>query len=325
MYKALGDFTGGDGYANLSFRETERWASMSTAKSRVAGTAVRSTAVLLGDDEDDPALLFLALGPDVSPPDAPAHGHASDTWRMSLLGVLPMGPDSYAAGEFRFQQGWKPYASDNYANGPQGGWTALLFGDRRGMRVRHVHHEGPAITPTDRALAAWLGIEGDLLSDDPAAAPGPSSMATTLDDQRVGARLNGSFADADGWTSFEGGTLAAGAVGDREAGPIVVLAHVRAGARPLSSCTFETDVLRIVLRGSYVLDGTTYEAGDMRVQAAGVAFGVAEAGPDGVDEVVVLADRRVVRPDAVADARWSGALEAVLDDLSARLGRQGVS
>jgi hypothetical protein len=324
MHRALGDFAGGEGYIDLSFREPQRWATMATDNSRVAGTAVSGTAVLLGDDDHGPVLLFLALEPNVAPPDAPAHGHASDTWRMSLRGVLPMGPDSYAPGEFRFQQGWKPYASDNYAHGPEGGWTALLFGDRRGMRVRHVHHEGPAITPTDRALAAWLGIEGDLVADDPSVAPGPSSLVTTLDDQRTGARLNGSFADADDWVPFEWGTIAAGALGHHESGPLIVLARVRPGARPLSSCTFDTEVFRLVARGSHVLDGRTYETGDMRVQASGTRFGPAAAGREGVDEIVVIADRRAIVPGAVDDAGWARALDGALADISTRGGRVSV-
>src|SRR5688500_19866052 len=111
MLRALGDFCGGDGYVDLSFREPERWATMSTAGSRVAGTAVSGTAVTFGDPRAAPVLLCLALAPGVRPPDGPAHGHASDTWRTSLLATLPMGADSYGDGEFLLQQGWEHYAT----------------------------------------------------------------------------------------------------------------------------------------------------------------------------------------------------------------------
>jgi hypothetical protein len=46
-----------------------------------------------------------------------------------------MGPARYGPGEFRFQQGWKPYGADGVAAGPDGGWTVLMFADRRGVRV----------------------------------------------------------------------------------------------------------------------------------------------------------------------------------------------
>jgi hypothetical protein len=312
---------GGDGYSELSFREPDRWWSMSTSNtaSRVAGTALNSGGILLGDDETGPAVLLLALGPGVTPPDAPAHMHASDNWRMSLLGNLPMGPDRYDPGEFRFQEGWKPYASDNYAHGPDGGWTLLVFGDRRGMRVRHVRHEGPDITPMDRLLAEWMGVRGDLVSNDPADTAGPAALATTLDEFRRGARLNASFADTEHWMSFDGLDVMAGAIGERETGPVIVLAKVAAGRPGLSGAAFDCDVLRVVASGSCVLDGKEYVAGDMRVQSAGVPLGDVTAGPDGADEVIIIADRRRLDPTVARDSVWIDALTALQADLAARL------
>lgn len=314
MYEVLGNFRGGEGYTNFSFREPERWDSMKLGgqDTRVADTPISSTALLMGDEETGPALLFLRLKPGITPPNAPAHGHASDTWRMSLLGTLPMGPDSYDAGEFRFQQGWKPYATDNYAHGPEGGWTALLFADRRGMRVRHVGAKDEVPTPLDLALAEWLGIKGDLTSDDPATAPGPSILATTLDETRTGARINGSFLDRSGWTELPVGRLAAASIGTSASGSVVLLAGVEPSEPALSSCTFASDVFRMVVRGSYTLDGETYVAGDMRVQEAGTPIGEATAGPDGLDEVIVVADAAAAVPSAAGDPTWADAIAEVV-------------
>lgn len=323
MYKALGRFPGGEGYADVSFRRTDLWDTMPIpgGSSRVAGTALSSSAVLFGDDEVGPVVLLLALGPGIKPPDAPSHTHASDNWRMSVLGNLPMGPDTYDAGHSRFQEGWKPYASDNYANGPEGGWTALLFADRRGTRVRHVKkHDGPVITPMDRLLAEWLGVGGDLVAEDPeCGVPGPSVMATTLDDHRRGARINVSFDDTELWLREPGVSAMAGALGDRASGPIVMQAHGDAGAAMLGEATFDCDVLRLVSRGSYAVDGGVYESGDMRVQAAGVPFGRAVAGSDGVDEVVIFADRRAVVPEATSSPTWSNLLARLTVDLTGRI------
>ena len=305
MFRALGDFIGGDGYTNVSFRQPERWASLPIE------APVRSTAVLLGDEITGPVLLLLELPPGAALPAAAAHGHASDTLRLPLAGTLPMGPDSYRPGEFRFQQGWKPYASDNLANGPDGGWTALLFGDRRGMRVRPVHLDGPLISPLDRAAGEWLRIGGDLVSDDPDDEPGPSNLSTTLHDQPARARINGSFDDSAGWFRFAHGLLAAGLMGHAVSGPLVLLARIDPGGRPLGSYVFGTEVLRMVVRGSCKVGDEWYSTGDIRVEHAG-SCGRTVAGDEGVDEIVVIADRRTMVTESVRDSSWSSALETVL-------------
>ncbi|MDP1794472.1 MAG: hypothetical protein Q8K63_10095 [Acidimicrobiales bacterium] len=323
MYKALGRFPGGNGYSDISFRHTELWDTMPIpgGASRVAGTALSSSAILFGDEQSGPVVLLLALAPGIKPPDAPAHTHASDNWRMSVLGNLPMGPDSYDAGHSRFQEGWKPYASDNYANGPDGGWTALMFADRRGTRVRHVkQHDGPVITPMDRLLAEWLGVGGDLVAEEPeCGVPGPSVMATTLDDFRRGARINVSFHDTEHWLQRDGVSAMAGALGDHASGPIVMQVRGGPDAEMLGQATFECDLLRLVARGSYTIDDREYQAGDIRVQAAGVAVGRAVAGSQGADEVVIFADRRAVGPQATAVELWSDMLARLGGDLARRL------
>lgn len=321
MYKALGDFDGGVECRKLSFREPERWATptAASAKSRVAGVPLSTTAVTMGDEHAGPVLLFLWLAEGVTPPDAPAHGHASDNWRISVRGRLPMGREVYGPGEFRFQEGWKPYASDNYAQGPDGGWSALLFGDRRGMRVRPVKKDTPEHPETNRLLAEWLGIHGDLVCDDPAHAPGPSAMATTVDELRHAAHVNGSFDQAETWRPVDGGgRLAAALMGDPEVGPVVLLTRIVAGGRALSSCSFDTEVFRMVVRGEETINGATYVAGDMRVQAAGVPIGSVEAGADGVDEVVVIADRRGV---GAGGEGWGDEIAAVVAELRIQLGQ----
>lgn len=319
MYKALGEFDGDATYRKLSFREPGRWATpvAASAKSRVAGVPVITTAVTMGDERAGPVLLFLWLAEGVAPPEAPAHGHASDNWRISVRGRLPMGREVYGPGEFRFQEGWKPYASDNYAQGPDGGWSALLFGDRRGMRVRPVKKDTEEHPETNRLLAEWLGIHGDLVSDDPAHAPGRSAMATTMDELRRAAHVNASFEQAATWRPVDGGGhLAAALMGDPEVGPVVLLTRIAPGGRALSSCSFDTEVFRLVVRGEETIDGAMYVAGDMRVQVAGAPIGSVVAGAEGVDEVVVIADRRGV---GAGGERWGDEITAVVAELRTQL------
>src|SRR5205823_252902 len=92
-------------------------------------------------------------------PTGTAHGHDSDSWRMSLLGESHMGTATYGPGEFRFQQGGKPYGKDDFAAGPNGGYHLVMFADRRGFRTRPVKKElEPIIKPQDDRAARALGI-----------------------------------------------------------------------------------------------------------------------------------------------------------------------
>jgi hypothetical protein len=236
---------------------------------------------------------------------------------MSLLGTLPVGNDEYGPGDFTFRQGWKPYAKDNYANGEEGGWSALMFADRRGIRVRHVKHDGPAIGPMDQMLASWLGVEGDLVYEDGADALGDSSMHTTLDGvARTGARVNGSFHDIAHWSQHDGLGLAVGAVGDKASGPLVVMTTVAPGRAAFGSCTVDTDVVRVVVDGEVEIGTRQYQRGDLRVQEAGVPFEGAKAGAAGLHEVIVFADRRALKPSIIDDDGWSRTIDLALRELA---------
>jgi hypothetical protein len=316
MYRALGDFGGGSGFTSLSFRELERWPRLSAVLEahRTSVTPVSITAVVMGDELCGPVLLFIGLDGGVTPPDAPAHLHATDNWRMSLRGVLAMGRDRYAAGEFRFQQGWKPYASDNFAVGPDGGWTVLVFADRRGMRVRPVKKEGPALDAGSRRFGAWLGIvAGDMVSEDPADGAGDSALVTTLDRFKRGSKIDHSFSRADEWEPVESGVrVSAGLMGDPSAGPVMVLSRLAPGARSIAGDAIGSELLRIVVRGTALIDHSdTMESGDMRVLEAGADTGSVTAGPDGLDEVLVIADRRGVAPSSALGDLVGGLIDVL--------------
>jgi hypothetical protein len=148
------------------------------------------------------------------------------------------------------------------------------------------------------------------VSEDPDAAPGPSTIATTLQDRPGQARVNGSFHDTDRWVCFPQGSLAGGLMGHAETGPLVLLSKVEPGGRPLGSYVFGTEVLRLVVRGSCRIGDEWYEAGDIRIEHAG-SCGPVLAGDEGADEVIVIADRRALGTGSVRDAAWAAALDAV--------------
>ena len=112
---------------------------------------------------------------------------------------------------------------------------------------------------------------------------------------------------------------AAGAMGDPDTGPIVLLTRVDGGGPAFGRFRLASDLVRLVVRGSCAIDGHAYVAGDMRAQIAGTPVGEAVAGPDGLDEVIVVADRRHLVPSATDDPEWADALTTVLADLHGRL------
>ena len=114
----------------ISFREAEEWGDFNNGK---------DLAMLIGDPTCGPLIEATSRPPEEEEPfRAPAHGHPSDNWRITLQGTTNMGKDAYGAGQFRFQDGGVPYAGDNLAWGPKGGFGILVFADRRGSPIRFV-------------------------------------------------------------------------------------------------------------------------------------------------------------------------------------------
>jgi len=90
--------------------------------------------VMVGDECCGPFVALSYVEPtDVQMPLCFAHAHASDNWRISVRGTTNMGRDTYEHGQFRFHDGGVPYASDNFAWGPEGGYGIIVFADRRGF------------------------------------------------------------------------------------------------------------------------------------------------------------------------------------------------
>ena len=98
--------------------------------------------MMVGDDQSGPFVVLSYVEPSEEPmPLSFAHAHASDNWRISVRGTTNMGRDTYEQGQFRFHDGGVPYASDNFAWGPDGGYGIIMFADRRGFANRPVKAE----------------------------------------------------------------------------------------------------------------------------------------------------------------------------------------
>lgn len=323
MYRFKGATDVTDSYADLSFRHAGEWLHFGQELDdlNVAGTEnMAITFVSMGDEVCGPSIGFSAVPPGMHIATGPAHAHASDNFRISLLGELTMGKDRYGPGAFRFQEGWRTYPNDNNSCGPDGGWEIVMMADRRGTRGRIAGAEDEVddvLKAAAQSIAQMFGINGDIMSDDPKDGSGPSALATTLGPTTNSGKLNGSFAEADAWAEIGAGTRAAvSLLGEPTRGPVLVLSVSEPYRLVAPRCRFDTELLRMVVAGSCDVDGKVYEKGDTRVQRAGTWCGPVAAGPDGLQEVLVIGDRRHAEP-TVEGGTW--AYSSVVRELVAQL------
>lgn len=298
-----------DGNIDLDFRQPESW--------RQTGDG-HGLGVMLGDDLAGPFVYLSSYPPqDEMMPTAFAHAHASDNWRITVRGTTNMGKDAYTDGQFRFQDGGVPYASDNFAWGPDGGFGLIMFADRRGFAINPVKKEIAAkVVPEQEAVGKALGID----MQDPC--PGAPAIATTLGPTARGHLIDG-FETADDWAELVPGVRAvASLLGEPGCGPVVLLLDCDAGTEALPARTIGTEVLVAPVAGDVRVGDQVLEQGDVRIVEADVAAPPMVAGDDGARLVVIVADRRALLDAREAGERsdqWSSALSSVLDALRADL------
>jgi hypothetical protein len=279
-----------------------------------------NTSVKFGDDVDGPIFGPVVCQPGTVGDHAPAHAHASDNFRIILRGTFKMGPETYGPGEFRFQQGWKPYPGEDIV-GDDGIWMAVLMANRRGFRARYVNDAPPHEVEMHRYLAATYELKGDAwYSDDPDDTAGPSAIVTNIGGTRSG-KINGSFNESHSWPASHPGTRAlVSLLGEPACGPVVLLTSTEPGGVVTPRCRFGTEVFRMIVNGSCEIDGRPYVTGDMRVDRAGAWSERIVAGPEGLQQVFIIGDRRFANP-ALESARDDFAFGTVIRDLTDQLGR----
>ena len=156
-----------DGHVDASFERRDGWAE---------DLGATILPILFGDETCGPFAVLSHVAPmDEQMPLSFAHAHASDNWRISVRGTTNMGKDAYEQGQWRFHDGGKPYASDNFAWGPDGGFGIIVFADRRGFAINPVKAEiAEKVVPQQRAAGELLGID----MQDPC--PGAPARRTTM-------------------------------------------------------------------------------------------------------------------------------------------------
>jgi hypothetical protein len=298
-----------DGHVDASFTDRSGWSE---------GMGATLLAMMVGDDRCGPFVVLSHVEPsDEQMPLSFAHAHASDNWRISVRGTTNMGRDTYEQGQFRFHDGGVPYASDNFAWGPDGGFGIIMFADRRGFAIRPVKAEiAEQVTPQQEATGAALGID----MRDPC--PGAPAIATTMGLTKR-AHLDGGFDTSKKWDEIAPGVrMAAGLAGEPTCGPVLVFLDCAAGAAAVPTRAIGSETIVAPVSGSITVAGDTLTQGDVRVEDAGVDHPALVAGPDGAQLVVIFADRRALRSaldDGTMAGELGGALSTVLAQLQSQL------
>jgi len=85
--------------------------------------------------------------------------------------------------------------------------------------------------------------------------------------------------------------------------------------------TFGSDVFRCVIGGSYQRAGETVQMGDTLTRAGGRPWEQVVAGPDGLDEVIIVGDRRGAYPEPTGpNPAWAETVGDLVTRLQADLG-----
>jgi hypothetical protein len=296
-----------DGHVDVTYTDRSGW-------SQDLGATI--LPIMVGDDHCGPFVVLSYVEPsEEQMPLSFAHAHASDNWRISVRGTTNMGRDTYEQGQFRFHDGGVPYASDNFAWGPDGGYGIIMFADRRGFAIRPVKAEiAERVVPAQEAAGAFLGID----MQDPC--PGAPAIATTLG-PTTRAHLDGGFETSEQWDEIAPGIrMAAGLLGEPSCGPVLVFLDCAADVEAVPTRMLGTETIVAPVAGSIVSAGTTLAQGDVRVDQADVEHAALVAGPDGVQLVLIVADRRALR-SALDGGAVAGALGAALPTVLANLQR----
>lgn len=298
-----------DGHVDVNYEDRDGW-------SQDLGATI--LPILLGDEHCGPFVVLSHVEPcDEQMPLSFAHAHASDNWRISVRGTTNMGRDTYEQGQFRFHDGGVPYASDNFAWGPDGGYGVIMFADRRGFAIRPVKAEiAEKVVPGQEAAGTALGID----MQDPC--PGAPAIATTMG-RTERAHLDGGFDRSDEWDEVVSGVrMAVGLAGEPTGGPVLVFLDCAAGVEVLPARTLATETIVVPVRGSVEAAGTTLRQGDVRIEEADALQPALVAGADGVHLVLIHADRRGLGA-SLADGSVTGpvgaAIATVLADLQDQL------
>jgi hypothetical protein len=187
-----------------------------------------------------------------------------------------------------------------------------IYADRRGIpatMVRDASH--PAYDPESLNMIGQLfTVPPQFHQTDETVVTG---VATSFAEIPGGGRMFSSMSDHTGWTSLsDGSSVAVAAIGDPTAGPVVILTQTPAGVVE-PSATWGADIYRLVVGGSVTVGDTKLGQRQFRAIEAGLDEGELVHGPDGSEQILVVADRRHWRPVSGGSDSRQDEIAAVVD------------
>lgn len=270
-------------HLDISYNRPEDWPKLTPSGS------IRAFIFNVGDAEAGPGFQLGLIRPvagetlDWRHSIDPLHHHGSDQFRVILTDSWNLAGRRLEAGDFAFQASGIVYQEHP---GPGGaGTTMLIMGDRRGNQATiALKKDVETIFEYDDVYGA---PKPDAVYPHPAGDRGISAISTSAGQGEHG-YVRGTIAKLE---AGDGGALS-GLFGDVEAGPAVHVIHGAAGERIVPPARWSTEIVTLVVAGSATIDGKAYGAGELRVQREETPMGAILAGDDGVELVLVVADRR---------------------------------
>ncbi|MGE0878348.1 MAG: YegP family protein [Acidimicrobiia bacterium] len=251
----------------------------------------------LGDAAAGPSVMLTIEGRRF-PKKAPTHLHKTDTFRMALGEPIVVGRTSYPHGRFRLQA-VDTYYGPEYWNDETGTNQLLIMADRRGGKPYLTTPELQALSDMGRSAEEELG-EG--FRQHRREADVPHVITNNLGVALHAGHFDAGFDDTSSWPRLSDGTrLAVIAMGNPASGCLFLCWDRPAGAAPIPAFVAGTDLLRVVVEGSLILEGDTeLPRLGFRLQQEGALHAASHPGQDGVKELWLVADRRAWRGGGLA-------------------------
>jgi hypothetical protein len=254
----------------------------------------------MGDPVTGPNVLLVDYPAGASGYRSPTHSHRSDSFRVAV------GP---GAQQFRDGARWFGHgdfllmgANDRYVEtlGTDGMYMAIVSADRRGWPHGYEQNasnedslaEWPATFETYFANEKFWAIHE---SDDQAIIGTKASIASNPPDPKGERRVWGNFSNREGWHVMSDGTeVAVMLFGDPEHGAAVILSHNSPNSVEIGRHHLGTDTFRLVIDGSVHVGDSRFGTGQYRQSMAGSDEDAVVHGPEGSNQVLILADRAAV-------------------------------
>ena len=133
------------------------------------------------------------------------------------------------------------------------------------------------------------------------------------------AHLDGGFDTSAQWDEISPGVrMAAGLAGEPTCGPVLVFLDCAAGVEAVPARSIGSETIVAPVSGTIDAAGSTLAQGEVRLEEADVDHPALTAGPDGVQLVLLFADRRALR-SALDVGAMAGTLGGALSTALAKL------